>query len=130
MKNYQDWTPVKTKINNAPKRPEGLRRGEIWICSIGENIGFENDGKGQSFSRPVLIIKKHSNLTCYVVPLSTTSKRGHFYYPFDGHTGRVSVAMLSQSKTIDTARLKRKIGKIDEVDLLTICARLKEVLGL
>lgn len=31
---------------------------EIWWCSLGVNIGFEQDGTNDLFERPVLVIKK------------------------------------------------------------------------
>lgn len=30
---------------------------EIWWCSIGVNVGFEQDGTGQHFDRPVVVIR-------------------------------------------------------------------------
>lgn len=121
---------VKATLHNSPDRPLGFGEREIWLCSIGENIGFENDGKGAHFIRPVLILKKHNNLTCHVIPLSTTSKRGYFYYPFDGNTGKTSVALLSQLRVIGSTRLKRKIGKADAIDFLNIRSLIRVILDL
>ena len=35
--------------------------GEIWMCALGKNIGREQNGGGESFSRPMLVIKKFNN---------------------------------------------------------------------
>jgi mRNA-degrading endonuclease toxin of MazEF toxin-antitoxin module len=129
-KNYRDWTKVKIVINDRLSRPKGFKKKDIWVCALGENIGHENDGKGKWFTRPVLILRTYSNLTCHIVPLSTTSKRGYFYCEFDGHTGQTSVALLSQTRTIDSARLVRKIGRVGEADFNKIKERLKGILGL
>jgi mRNA-degrading endonuclease toxin of MazEF toxin-antitoxin module len=129
-KDYARWMPVKAGIHNSRLRPKGFDVGDIWICNIGENIGHEEDGKGAGFARPVLIVAKHGYLTSHVVPLSTTDKRGRFYYPFDGHTGKTSVALLSQSRAIDSSRLRKKIGKATPDDLRTIKDRLRDVLAL
>jgi mRNA interferase MazF len=129
VKDYKDWMPVKADIHNKANRPKVYKKGEIWLCNIGENIGYENDGKGQRFVRPVLIAKKYSDFTCHIVPLSTTQRRGRFYYPFDGHTGKVSVALLTQSRTIDSSRLHRKIGAADIADYDSIIARMGAILG-
>jgi hypothetical protein len=32
---------------------------EIWWCSLGVNVGFEQDGTGTNYDRPVLVICKH-----------------------------------------------------------------------
>ena len=83
-KDYKDWMPIKSQINNNEKYPIGFKEREIWYASIGENIGFEEDGKGIKFARPVLILRVFSRKLCFVIPLSTSQKRGKYYYSFDG----------------------------------------------
>jgi mRNA interferase MazF len=129
-KDYKIWIPIKSEINNNEKYPEGYKEREIWICSIGENIGFEEDGKNESFSRPVLILRVFNKNFCHIVPLSKTNKRGKFYYPFDGKTGRISVALLSQSKAIDSSRLLRKLGVVNKNDFKIIQEKIKQILKL
>ena len=109
-KDYQIWTPIKIEVNNKGLCPRGFKEREIWICNVGDNIGFEEDGKGEDYTRPVLIFKVFNKRFCYIVPLSTTNKRGKFYYPFEGNTGKISVALLSQLRAIDSMRLRDKIG--------------------
>jgi mRNA-degrading endonuclease toxin of MazEF toxin-antitoxin module len=53
--------------------------------------------------------------------------KGKYYYQFNGHTGKTSVALLSQSRVIDSARLRRKIGKADASDFVEIRRLLKEL---
>jgi mRNA interferase MazF len=129
-KNYRDWMSVKADINNEADRPIGFKDGEIWVCSVGENIGYENDGKGDYFARPVLILKNTNGLTCFVIPLSTTKKRGRYHYAFDGGTGSESVALLGQLRLVDSSRLYRRIGKIYDSDFVKIRERIREILGL
>jgi mRNA interferase MazF len=117
-KDYKKWTAVKSEINDNLSRPPDFHIREVWICNIGENIGFEEDGKGNRFNRPVLVLRKFANLMCYVIPLSTTKKRGYFYFPFDAGTGKTSVALLSQVRVIDSSRLVRKIGMASKTILL------------
>ncbi len=115
-KDYSLWTPVKKEINNLNLRPLGCKEKEVWICNLGENVGFEEDGKGNDFTRPVLILKVFNQNFCHIVPLSTTEKRGKYYFPFDSQTGKTSVAILSQSKSVDTLRLREKIGFASQKD--------------
>lgn len=129
-KDYKIWIPIKTEINNNEKYPAGYKEREIWICSLGENIGFEQDGKKESFSRPVLILRVFNKRFCHIVPLSKTNKRGKFYYPFDGRTGKISIALLSQSRAIDSSRLLRKIGIANKKDFKVIQEKIKEILRL
>jgi mRNA-degrading endonuclease toxin of MazEF toxin-antitoxin module len=65
-----------------------------------------------------------------VLPLSTTDKRGRYYYEFDGHTGKQSIALLSQPRTIDSARLRRKIGYISKTAFDELKMKLRSVIGL
>jgi mRNA interferase MazF len=127
-KDYLLWGRVKSKVNNKNYSFFGIKEREIWICNLGENIGFEEDGKGNNFTRPVLVLRVFNRRFCYVVPLSTTKKRGKYFYPFDGRTGKISVALLSQLKAIDVSRLRRKIGFVSKVDFEEILKRLFRIL--
>lgn len=129
-KDYVDWMEVKRVIHNNNAAPVGMKERDIWLCSIGENIGFEEDGKGHDFVRPVLLLKVYNREFCHIVPLSTTSRRGRFYFPFDGTTGKISVALLSQSRPIASARLHEKIGYISLPDFQILKKKLAETLGL
>ena len=53
-KDYERWMPIKSKIHNNAGRVEFKERDIFWI-SVGENIGFEEDGKNALFNRPVLV---------------------------------------------------------------------------
>jgi mRNA interferase MazF len=122
--------PVKSSIHNSVNRPLGFKKRDIWYASVGENVGFEEDGKGKKFVRPVLILKVFGSQLCFVIPLSTTDKRGIFYHPFDAKTGKISVALLSQARTLDTARFHHKIGRVGSEDFAEIKKQLKELLSL
>jgi mRNA interferase MazF len=125
-KDYKKWMVVKSELHNKKLRPAGVKVREIWIANIGENVGHEEDGKGSRFTRPVLIVAAFGQM-CFIVPLSTTNKRGRYYYAFDGHTGKTSVALLSQTHTMDSARLRRKIGYASITDFLSIKQKLREL---
>jgi mRNA interferase MazF len=103
-------------------------RREIWYASIGENIGFEEDGKGKKYARPVLILKVFNRKLCCIIPLSTTSRRRKFYYPFNSNTGKTSVVLFSQVRVMDSSRLKNKIGFSSKDDFIKIKEKLRELL--
>jgi len=130
FKDYKRWVGVKAEINNNERYPIGYKERDIWFCSVGENVGFEEDGKKEAFGRPVLILRVFNKQFCHVVLLSKTGKRSKFYYAFDGRTGRVSVALLSQSRAIDSSRLVRKIGVAGSGDFGLIKEKIKELLKL
>jgi mRNA interferase MazF len=121
---------VKSEVHNDCMYPKGYKERDLWHASIGENIGFEEDGKGKTFDRPVLILRAFNKQFCCVVPLSTTGKRGKFYCSFDGGTGKVSVALLSQIRTIDTSRLRHKIGVCKMWNFLEIKRKIRKLFRL
>ena len=59
MKDFDQWNELKKKIEAEKNNPEKFpKEGEVWMSNVGRNIGFEQNGSGDNFSRPVLIIKK------------------------------------------------------------------------
>jgi hypothetical protein len=52
MKDYKIWTPIKAGLNAVIAAPVGYNEREIWFCHLGENIGLEQDGKGENLFVP------------------------------------------------------------------------------
>ena len=82
-KDFQKWHSQKRHIENERPRVFFKER-EIWFCHLGENVGFEQDGRGDEFLRPIVVLKKFNN--------------------------EKSVAILSQIRLVDAKRLKYKMG--------------------
>lgn len=99
---------------------------EIWWVSFGINVGSEQDGRGNNFERPVLIIKRLSSNMYYVLPISTKSKRIDLHKPIVHDTVKGYV-LLDQMKAIDKKRLQRKIGKLDTVQFTDITTTFKNL---
>jgi hypothetical protein len=86
---------------------------------IGQNIGYETDGKGDGFLRPVLILRKFSRESFLGIPLTTSKKDDMFHYEFLlNSNGKINYATLSQVKLFDAKRLHAKLGTISVKDLL------------
>ena len=111
-KDFDGWNESKKKIHNRVDAPFFHER-EIWWCSLGANIGFEQDGSGDEHRRPVLVLKGLSKRTFLAVPLTTTIKK-HPMRPSVGIVGNEQAhALLSQIRVVDTKRLVRKIGYLN-----------------
>ena len=54
MKNFDDWNIVKQRTEQK-QHIANFKEREIFWANIGENIGFEQSGKGNDFMRPLLI---------------------------------------------------------------------------
>ncbi len=118
MKKFDQWNSVKKKVEDTPH--SYFHEREVFYARVGENVGFEQCGKGTDFERPILVFKKFNGFVFWGIPLSTTKKRGPHYHAFKFIENKVSVAMISQLKLIDAKRLDRKIGKISRKDFRVI----------
>jgi mRNA-degrading endonuclease toxin of MazEF toxin-antitoxin module len=112
-KDFDAWNGEKKNLDGRGDAPFCHKR-EVWWCTLGLNVGFEQDGSGEGFRRPVIILKNLSVQTCFVIPL-TTSNKVHPLRPSVGMVGgQEAHALLSQIRVIDTKRLVSKIGYLDK----------------
>ena len=94
-----------------------VSEGEWW-ASIGENVGYEINGKSDRFSRPVIIYETGAWFHC-VIPTTTQAKTGSWFVQFKQH-GKDNAACLHQIRTIDYRRLWSKLGALDDTDMKNI----------
>jgi len=129
MKDFDSWNEIKKKIETEQDEPNKFpKEGEVWMSSLGRNIGFEQNGSGDNFSRPVLVVKKFNNHMFWCTPLSTKQKKFDFYFNFtDPHNQKVSV-ILAQMKLVSVKRLKRKLYEFESRTLEGVKAKLKSFL--
>lgn len=100
----------------------------IWLCSIGANVGFEQDGTGEVFERPVLVVKKFNNKMYWIVPLSTKQKKYDFYFNFTDPNGQKSSAILAQLRLLSIERFIRDMYLTPESIFTEIKSNLKNFL--
>ena len=110
-----EWIKLKEKLHGNASRPPLFKEGEIWWCYVGENVGAEVNGKGEQFTRPVLIFKKYDKFSFFAIPLTTKKKVGTWYCSFR-YGGDLQNAQLAQGRVVSYKRLKERIGKIDSSD--------------
>jgi len=111
-KDFWKWHTTKGQLNES--RGSALfHEREVWWCALGVNIGFEQDGSSELFTRPVVILSKFNLDACLVVPLTAKPKKGKYYYPIGDVSGRDAVAVLSQIRFVDRKRLALKIATLD-----------------
>ena len=112
-KDFDGWTNKKTALNSKSEIKRFNER-EVWWCSVGHNIGFEQDGKGKSYSRPVLVIRKFNKQSFFGIPLSTKGKINHPYYHQFILKDKKSYALLSQLRIFDAKRLINIEGTVSK----------------
>lgn len=126
-KDFDKWN-VNKKLIHENTENRYYHERDIWWCSLGANVGFEEDGKGSDYQRPVLIIKGFSRQVCLVVPLTSSSKENPYHISVGNIQDHSSCAIISQIRLIDTKRLVNQIGFVDEKLFETIKKAIKDFL--
>jgi len=119
VRHFFEWIGIKEHLDERDIRPPYFKEGELWWAHVGENVGSEVNGKGKTFTRPVVVLRKLSVHTFLAVPTSTKAKIGTWYIPFY-HKGVPEVALLAQIRVLSFKRLKEKIGELNPEDLNVI----------
>jgi hypothetical protein len=60
QKDFDAWNTEKKSIHANEDYLPLYHEREIRWCSLGQNVGFEQDGTGERHARPVLILKGFS----------------------------------------------------------------------
>lgn len=113
-----EWNEVK-KITNKRTNLPSIRAGEIRWCRLGINIGKEQIGKGETFKRPVLILKKFSGDVFLGLPLTSKQHTGDWYFALT-QKETYGYVILNQGRVLDRKRLEDKIVELGEKELNTI----------
>jgi len=130
QKDFDKWNDLKKNINLSKKDKNFFyKEREVWWCSLGLNIGFEQDGKGDNFSRPVLIIKGFSKEVFLCIPLTTKNKEGKYYSNISLGDDVARKVILSQIRLVDSKRLQNKITTINKVEFKEIKQKIIQIIG-
>lgn len=124
-KEYDNWNKLKKDLSTK-KSNIFFHEREIWFCSIGKNIGYEEDGKNDLFERPILIIRKFNNNIFLAIPLTSSKKDNSYYHQYE-LGGKTYAGILSQIRLLDSKRLSRKIGMIRESDFCIIIKKIHSI---
>ena len=111
-KDFDKWNTVK-KITHT-ERPRLYTVREIWWCKLGINIGTEQDGKGEWYDRPCVIMRGFGPDACLVIPLTTSVREHPLRAPVGLVEGKEARANLSQIRVVDARRLTRKVGFLEK----------------
>lgn len=124
-KDFDNWNKIKKDLDNIKILPDFQIR-EIWFCSLGCNVGIEENGKHENFERPILILKKFNKNMLLIAPLTSNHKDLPFYHLLKYET--ISSVMLTQIKIIDTRRLIRKIRTIPNKEFFVIKDKIRKLI--
>lgn len=119
------WTKLKIRIHLSEKDIY-FREGEMWWASLGANIGHEQDGKNETFERPILILRKFNPHILWAIPLSSKLKESQFYHVYIYHDEKFC-ACLTQLRLISSKRLLRKVGVFPKDELWKVKEKIKKL---
>lgn len=133
MNRYDEWNEVKKEVQTN-KRKLGLKPRDIFWAKIGENVGYEQNGKGKNFARPVIVIRKLTKDLFIGIPTTTTIRDdGDYFYKFnylDKNKKKLEVsALILQMKVFSIKRIMNKIGMIDKENFEVILNKVKSLIG-
>ena len=127
-KDFEKWGIEKKLLDNKIYKIPVFHAQEIWWCSMGVNIGDEQDGKNDLFERPVLILRKFNNGLAWVVPISTKIKDGPYYFIIT-HDGIQFSVILSQLRLVSAKRFQRFVRKVSRGQFYQIQEKVKSLLN-
>ncbi len=127
MEKFLNWFRKKTHISQQTLPADfHVSVGEIWWCSLGENVGIEINGKGDNYLRPVLILKVFNRQHVWVVPLSS-QEQSQFHIKISSLSTSVTI-VVSQLRAVSTLRLFRYVNTISVDDFHFITDSIIELL--
>jgi mRNA interferase MazF len=127
-KDFDDWNEKKKHLEGR-KNVFLFKTGDVWWCSVGLNVCTESCGKGESYQRPVLVLKKLSGNNFIGIPLSTQKKEGTWFAEITIH-GEKRYALLYQVRMFHTNRFQRRLAALDDADMAVVREKLDALLEL
>lgn len=138
--NYVHWVNEQIKMNNNASRDTKVipRRGEIWTCELGQNIGSE-----ENKIRPVIIIQNDTGNqnapTTIVVPISNRPKKiavhisirnGDFELVKGEKMEITGTVLAEQIRIVSKARLGRHVATLSDKFMQLLDSKIKISLDL
>ena len=126
QKYFDEWNKTKKEINSRESVIYFHNR-DIWMMQMGINIGFEQDGKGKNFQRPVLVLKKLNTRFFIGVPLTKRCEnKKHKLALLENKNS--SFLILSQIRAFDVKRLVYRMERISQNRFDCIKQKIREYL--
>jgi len=126
FKDFRRWHKLK-EIISGRKSGVFFQERDIWFCYLGVNVGYEQDGRGLDFYRPVVIMRKFNQDLFWGIPTTSKNKDSQYYFRFNLEENDYS-AIISQMRVIDKKRLIRRIGILPENQFIELKQIVKHLL--
>ncbi|WP_457746413.1 type II toxin-antitoxin system PemK/MazF family toxin [Sulfurimonas sp.] len=129
---FDSWNILKKKTHQNMKTI-GIKERDVLFIRMGQNIGYEQDGKkGGEFLRPVVVVKKFNKDMFLGIALTTKIKNDRYHFPFTFYNKSnkkiENCAILSQVRFYDAKRVKYKSGMIQKDDFVMLYKQFLKVI--
>lgn len=125
-KDFAGWAKV-AEVLEGRERLESYKRGVIFWANLGVNVGSSEDGKGERFTRPVLLLAMMNMTQALIVPITSQKKEGANYREIVV-AGKIEYLLFDQLRTIDVKCLEQVIDEVDSVTLKKLRGDLLRIL--
>ena len=125
-KDFDMWNVLKKNIHEKEFN-QYVHEREVWWCSMGLNVGSEQDGRNELFERPVLVLKKFNRHLLLILPITSKIKDNEYYVKFI-HDKKTYSVITSQLKVISTKRLKDKMYTMNKDTYIIIQEALRKMI--
>lgn len=132
---FYNWFYKKLVLNYFKKWPKYIKERQVWLCYLGKNIDWEQDGDLKTFVRPVLVVKSWwinvNHITA--IPLTTKEKLDKFSFKLEKEENTFldydSYLMLDKIKTLSRKRFigYKPIWYVKDDDFIKIKNKLKKL---
>ncbi len=108
-----------------------MKKGEIWLVQLPSANGHEQAG-----SRPVIVMAEAEANIAIVVPFTSNIQALRFPHTIEvkpslqNGLSAVSIALVFQTRAIDTKRMKKKLGVLEDSLLQELNEMLRRLLSL
>lgn len=124
MKDFYTWNEKKISIDSN-KKFNHPKEKEVWWCSVGLNIGTEIFGKGQDYTRPVLIINSESSENFIGIPLTSKLKTGKYSCIIKSPDNIPHTALTYQIRSFDKRRLTKRMFMLGDFEYKKVIDKLQ-----
>jgi mRNA interferase MazF len=126
LKSVLEWAQTKYFLNIKEARAT-VRVRQIYWCSLGYNIGHEENGKGFKYRRPVLVFKKFNERLFWGIPMTTKIKDSVYYTKVK--VGDIEqCAMVSQLRIMDASRIIEPMERMSETEFEKVKSAIKLII--
>jgi mRNA interferase MazF len=110
-KDFDRWNEKKKNIDRWTFTQFVHR--EVWWCSLGVNIGREENGNDEFLERRVLVLNKFNEDMVLAIPMTSTVRKTPYHFPIPYNGTKVAL-ILSQLRLVSTKRLTRRMFRIPD----------------